>query len=260
MNRRGLSLIELVVAMFIASFVSTIVYSMFTTSIALSDTLQGEETVLRRQEVIANELEGRLKETDLNRAVVVGGQGAQYPNPKNKLATDCALAYPSARLNGVFQTDAVKGTPVWQSLDIVYQKAGTQELRLKNVSLAQLGNPDLENPTVLEGIVRVQLASGGGELLAKDMAAVNFNIENVTIVPYPIESDDPQPTDVPGIVHMYAYLFFKDRRGQESIMPSEEQFTTWNSFYSKFPTIYPEPTTTPTPPDSPPIVPEDYNS
>ncbi|HXE71339.1 MAG TPA: prepilin-type N-terminal cleavage/methylation domain-containing protein [Candidatus Nitrosotenuis sp.] len=267
-RRRGYTLAELVVAMFIAAFVSTMVYAMFTSSLNTSQVLQGEEDVMTRVNVIYGHFSSEVEETDLARATLVGTVPGGFPPDPGRQTTLCALAFPTARdlTTGEFVTDPDRGTPVWQALRIYYLQAGSTDLRALTVPLSRLGGATLPLPPD-----RVRDLCQGGEVVAWDATSVNFAIEPVEVVNYPVVggSTGPSPTpspspwqptsQVPGRLHLYLTLAFHDRQGRLSAYPYEAGFLAANSFYADFPPIYPSPTTTPSPPAQAPQVPKDWS-
>lgn len=255
MRRRGVSLIELVVAMFIGSFVSLIVYTMFSTSMNLSWLLRGEEDATRRLELVHLHLQREINETDLASATLVGTgpAGMRTVAP----TTLVALAYPLARdpQSHAFLTDPTTGEPVWKVVRLYWQRPGENVLRMATVPLAgALPLPASE--------VERLCAATPGEVLADDVTSLNFAVEGVDVVNPPIASGGNwTPTSQkPGLLHAWIALEYTDRRGRKGLYSMDVTFLARNSFYTGWPKVYPTPTTTPTPPAQEPVVPNDWST
>ncbi|MBS2037549.1 prepilin-type N-terminal cleavage/methylation domain-containing protein [bacterium] len=226
-RRRGLSLIELVVALMVGAVVTTLVVSMVAGGLAMTRRFLGEETVFRRAHVIVARLANLIHEADLNQAT----------------ADQDMLAFPRARDGSdKFVTNATTGDPVWQGSWLVYRQSN--QLRLLSLAPEQTGKlpagANLLRP----------LANGDGEVLAKDLQSLQFNIETVDCIYDPVVPHQRPPSThaVPAIVHLSFSLQFRNQRGGFSTFDFTDRLEGWNSFGPQAPDILPTPTTTPTPP------------
>lgn len=234
---RGLTLMELMVALIAGAVVTALVVSMVAGGLAMTRRFIGEETVFRRAYVITARLAGLVHEADLNLAT--------YDND--------LLSIPSARdISDQFITNNTTGDPVWQGSWLAYAQG--RQFRLRRLTPKETGTLP-----AAASLLR-PLAQDQGEVLANDLQNLHFAMETVDAIYDPVAPNQRPPLTHPvaAVVHLSFSLSFINRRGGLSQFDFTDRLEGWNSFSPEDPAILPTPTTTPTPPYKMPSVPYDW--
>lgn len=238
--RRGLTLVELMVAMGAASIVTLLIVSLTAGGLATSRRFLGEEAVFQQAHVVADKLAPLIHETDLSLATY----------------SPDWLAFPTARDadSDRFVTDETTGQPKWSGIWLVYHQSGQKNLRLRRVGLS--GKLPIGESSISA------LCDGSGDILTSSLSSFQLGIETVEVLNDPVAGDKVLPATslVPGIVRLNYTLEYRDRRGKAQLHPFSDRLEGWNSFAAEAPQILPIPTTTPTPPNEMPIVPMDWKN
>lgn len=233
MRQRGVTLVELLVAMALSLVVTLVLFSMMAGGLRLSSRFLGEESVIQQAETFAARLSGVVHETDLSLATY----GPDF------------LAVPGARAgDGRFATDPKTGQPQWNQLLVVYAEQSKVHLR----SLEPVG----QVPRPLDQVQA--LRDGSGELLTDDLDELKLSLEQILVHNDPI-AGSPDTQMVPGVLLVSFRLRYVDRQGRTRRFQFSDRLQGWNSFARTAPAILPAPTETPRPFPKLPRQPSDWN-
>jgi len=244
-GQSGLSLLELLIAMVLGMIITTAVYVLYVGSLRISEIVIDEKKEINNLRVIKYLLGKDVKETDLNKAVIINKDDPGFRDNQDELV---AMALPEAKGpdDTQFQTREKDGMPVWKRLNIYYVLPGTTELRKKTV-YPNKGN-EINFP-IQPDQVRSYCDGRDDKIISYDV--VYFNPQAL----FKINKDKTKQSL--GRMDLYLNLFHKNRKGTRDF--SRVQFTliSRNSFYEKPGPLH-SPIPTPSPPGDAPTTPSDW--
>lgn len=181
----GMTLIELLAAIFAVSFLSSILLYLF---------LSGKAVWLASITRTANTQD--LQVADLKIAQEMK-QSDFATLTNNTAGTPQSFSFLSAVNNaGVFMTDPT-GAPLWQKYVIYCIPNGTQQLRRSEMSLASLFPLSIPSPIPLLSPSQLSLyCSGGGTMLSKAMNSLSLSADTNPFLSVPLSTSPGVNADV----------------------------------------------------------------
>lgn len=257
---RGLTLVELMVAMALGLIIMAAVYSMYMGVLKVAAILEGEKSLARRARVIVRFFYQDIVETDLNKSTLINIDGkTDYEYKQDKLV---AIAMPRAygKDDTLFQTEATNGLPIWKSLRVYYILPHTTDLRMKEVYFQ---NPDDLKLPISEKQLEEYCDGRNDTALAENVAFLNLLPVYVMLDGEPVYIDiEVNGKKVKkkkiGSMQIFANPFFYNRNNTKSYYKFTRTIYSRNSYYED-PGPPHTPYPTPTPPSTEPIVPSDWN-
>lgn len=240
---RGLTLVELIIAMALSMIVTGAVVSMYVLVLNIRTRLAGEKEVVQRSRIVIEEFDYSISRTDINKAAIdVSGTSGFLDNQNVLTAVAIPRAYKS--YGEKFYTVDKNGLPDWKGIRIYYVLPNSSVLRMKDVYPEPM--PDLPlSKRKLEAF-----CDGSGRILAGNLNSLNVEKIFVSGV------KDKKGNRVAGGIRIFLKLYYNDRKGLRHIKEVTREFIARNSEYET-PGPNHSPLPTPSPPGNAPIVPSD---